>query len=121
MCTKADISLMHLCLDSCVVWMTACRHSEKKLITPVVLQTYRRARDLYDNHDIQTWGQDGGRRGEFLDASSQLHALLNRAPWQADVLTVIDEDACPSYRTEETYDQGAKDIKIELDRLVSEV
>jgi hypothetical protein len=70
-------------------------------ITPEVLAVYRTARQLHDVADVESWEEEGGRRGEFLDACVKLHALLGRHPWQEDVIDTLDFEP-PSNRQERT-------------------
>jgi hypothetical protein len=91
------------------------RSSRGGRITPLILDTYRRARDLHDNHDTETWEEDGGRRREYLDAASQLHSLLGRKPWQTCVMDCVDVETAPGYIREVNDWETARAILIELE------
>lgn len=68
-------------------------------ITPEILTTYRLARQLHDDADVESWEEEGGYRREFLDTSVKLHGLLGRRSWQADVFDTLDFEP-PSNRQE---------------------
>jgi hypothetical protein len=65
-------------------------------MTKQILEAYNRARAIYDAGDSSALEDQGGRRNEYLDACIKLDLLLNRKPWEYDLLDVIgDGDAPP--------------------------
>ncbi|MHC2661692.1 hypothetical protein ACMA5K_05715 [Bradyrhizobium diazoefficiens] len=98
---------------------TAIRRALKANITPLALQTYVRARDLLDNHDIERWEERGGRRREYLDAADALDVMLGRKPWQTSIMDCVGEEAAPDYVTPTNDWQGARDFLTALEEAAS--
>lgn len=64
-------------------------------ITPELVRLYTRVRQIAEEegenlHDL--WEDQGGRRGEYLDAYWGLHFALGLAPWECNPTDVHDTD-----------------------------
>lgn len=64
-------------------------------MTKQILEAYNRARAIYDAGDSSALEDQGGRRNEYLDACIKLDLLLNRKPWEYDLLDVIGDGDTP--------------------------
>jgi hypothetical protein len=84
-------------------------------ITPDMVALFRLARAIEDDGDHRAFEAQGGRRREYLQTCTELHQLLGRTPWQADVVEV--DGPPPSYLQQEQADDWnqARALRAELE------
>lgn len=96
-------------------------------ITPDILAAYARVLALNNDPMIDEYEEDGdgGKRREYLAACHELHQMLGRKLWQADVIDTIGEDVPPGWLYQQGPErvrdwQDAHVIRVRLDQALAE-
>jgi hypothetical protein len=90
------------------------RSRRSSRITPEVLAAYKLARKLYDESNVDKWGQ---RSEQCNRACSRLHDLLSRSCCDIDIFDTIGcEEAGRSWNEEPEEFAAALEIRRELEQ-----